>query len=57
VVVDLTNIVMMELAHVILDSLEQFVISEHAPMIVSDMDIASMVHVIVVLVGLEMIVL
>jgi len=57
VVVDLTNIVMTVLVHATLGTLEHLVISEHAPMIVSDMVIASMVHAIVALVGLVMIVL
>jgi len=57
VVVDLTNIVMTVLVHATLGTLEHLVISEHAPMIVSDMVIASMAHAIVALVGLVMIVL
>lgn len=46
--VDSTNIVMMVFAHVTQDSQEQIVILELAPMIVSDMVIASMDHAIVV---------
>jgi len=57
VVVDSINIAMTVVVHATLDTLEQFAISEHAPMIVLDMDIASMDHVIVALVGLVTIVL
>jgi len=55
--VDSINIAMTVVVHATLDTLEQFAISEHAPMIVLDMDIASMDHVIVALVGLVTIVL
>jgi len=57
VVVDSINTATTVLVHATLVILVQFVTSEHAPMIVSDMDIVSMDHAIVALDGLVMIVL
>jgi len=56
VVVDSINTATTVLVHATLVTLVQFVTSEHAPMIVSDMDIVSMDHAIVALDGLVMIV-